>query len=472
MWLSIIVPAYNEELRIERCLEKLLDFIKTYRLDAEIIVTEDGSTDDTLKIVKTKPVKLIHHVTRLGKGRAIRSAVYKAKGEYVAIVDVDIPFSLEILLGIKVLQKIYDVDVFCGSRLLPGSERYEPLTRKLLSLGYHKLFKLFFGIDVDTQCGLKVWRRKTLLKLFNHVNFNGYIFDSALIVQAHRFGCKMMQIPVDWHHDRNSKIRIARDTFRMALDLSRLWLETKKQCISEFNVAPSTFKPTKQAPIKVSIVVPCYNEEETIGVVIDRITHVPMNCEKEIIVVDDGSTDGSCQVLEKIDGIKFIKHEKNMGKGASLKRGFKEATGDIIVIQDADLEYAPEEIPKLIQPIIDGKADVVYGSRFLGKHAGMSQSHYLGNKILSFFTRVLCNAEITDVMTGHKAFRKSLLDKIPVNETGFGFETEITAKMARLKARFKEIPISYARRIKGKAKISWKDGVKSLWVLVKYWFYK
>ena len=219
--------------------------------------------------------------------------------------------------------------------------------------------------------------------------------------------------------------------------------------------------------MRASIIVPCYNEEETIATTVEKLKGINIDCEKEILVVDDGSTDNSANIVEKIKGVKLVRHNKNMGKGSAVKTGVKLATGDVIVIQDADLEYLPEEIPRLIKPLFEKKADVVYGSRFLGSHKGMSASHFLGNKILSIVTRILYKADVTDVMTGQKAFLKETLDNVELKAKGFEFEPEVTAKILKEHYRIIEVPITYEYRKSGKAKISWKDGCISLWWLLK-----
>lgn len=219
--------------------------------------------------------------------------------------------------------------------------------------------------------------------------------------------------------------------------------------------------------MKASIIVPCYNEEETIAATVEKVKDVDLDCGKEILVVDDGSTDNSASIVEKIKGVKLIRHDENRGKGSAVKTGVKLATGDIIVIQDADLEYPPEEIPKLIKPILENKVDAVYGSRFLGSHKGMSASHFLGNKVLSLATRILYNARITDVMTGHKAFLREALDNVELKAKRFEFEPEVTAKVLQKRYSIIEVPITYEYRKRGKAKISWKDGIVSIWWLLK-----
>lgn len=214
---------------------------------------------------------------------------------------------------------------------------------------------------------------------------------------------------------------------------------------------------------KISVIVPVYNEEKSIGKVLQMLLDLrkvlpPM----EIIVVDDGSTDGTSEEVAAFPVVKYIKHEKNRGKGAALSTGFEVATGDIFVIQDADLEYSPYDIPKLLEPLLSGRADVVYGSRFKGKHDGMGTSHKIGNKILSLVARVLYNAPITDVMTGYKAFSKKAITSINLSEDGFEVEVEITAKVLRNNWRFLEIPISYTYRQRGFSKINYQDGLTSL----------
>ena len=224
--------------------------------------------------------------------------------------------------------------------------------------------------------------------------------------------------------------------------------------------------------MKLSVVIPCYNEKDTIREVVGRVLaeHTP----KEVIVVDDGSTDGTRDILEKeirpiVD--KVILHEMNMGKGAALSTGFKAATGDFVVIQDADLEYNPEEYGKLLKPLVDGRADAVYGSRFVTgeERRVLYYWHYLGNRFLTFLSNIFTNINLTDMETCYKAFRAELIKSMDFKERGFGFEPEVTAKLARRNCRIYEVSISYQGRSydEGK-KIGWRDGVWALWCIVKY----
>jgi len=219
--------------------------------------------------------------------------------------------------------------------------------------------------------------------------------------------------------------------------------------------------------VKISVVVPTYNEEESMGEVLRKLLGLegllpPM----EIIVVDDGSTDRTADEVAKFTSVKYVVHEKNLGKGAALRTAFGVASGDIFVIQDADMEYCPSEIPKLVRPILTGQADVVYGSRFKGKRKGMSFSHHLGNKILSLTTRLLYRAPITDVMTGRKCFTRKVIESIDLKEDGFKVETEITIKILKNGWRISELPIAYSKRSRGFSKIRYRDGIKCLWKLI------
>jgi glycosyltransferase involved in cell wall biosynthesis len=226
--------------------------------------------------------------------------------------------------------------------------------------------------------------------------------------------------------------------------------------------------------MKLSIVVPVYNEKLTINQVLERIDKSPY--EKEIIVIDDCSTDGTREILRSLDSssripsARFLYQPVNQGKGAALRTGIATATGDIVIIQDADLEYDPADYGTLIQPITVGLADVVYGSRFLsGPHRVLLFWHSLGNRVLTLLSNMFTDLNLTDMETGYKAFRKELFSKITIEENRFGFEPEITAKIAKLHCRIYEVPISYFGRdySEGK-KITWKDGIAALYFIVKY----
>jgi len=227
--------------------------------------------------------------------------------------------------------------------------------------------------------------------------------------------------------------------------------------------------------LKLSVVIPAYNERPTIAEIIRRVQAVEIGLDKEIILVDDGSTDGTRELLQGLasPGLKVILHERNRGKGRALRTGFAEADGEIVLVQDADLEYNPREYPKLLEPILDGRADVVYGSRFLGgPHRVLFFWHYVGNKFLTTFSNVLSNLNLTDMETCYKVFRREVLGKIELRSSRFGFEPEITMKLARLGSRFYEVPISYSGRdyTEGK-KIGWKDGLAAVFHLVRFRFF-
>jgi len=222
----------------------------------------------------------------------------------------------------------------------------------------------------------------------------------------------------------------------------------------------------------VSVVMPAYNERDTIDEIIRRVLSVPLRV--ELIVVDDGSTDGTRDMLQSLQrelGFKLVLQPQNGGKGSALRTGFQQVTGDIVVIQDADLEYSPEEYPSLIELICAGRADVVYGSRFLGRHRVFLFTHYMGNKLLTFLTNVLYNTILTDMETCFKVMRVEVLRSFTLHSDGFGIEPELTAKIFKRGYRVYEIPITYDGRgyTEGK-KITWRDGVVALWVLLKYRF--
>ena len=227
---------------------------------------------------------------------------------------------------------------------------------------------------------------------------------------------------------------------------------------------------------KLSVVIPVYNEIDTIDEILKQVKEVDVGMEKEIVLIDDFSTDGTRKRLQEIEkeevenNVKVFYHEKNRGKGAALRTGFQHVTGDITLIQDADLEYNPREYPKLLEPILDGRADVVYGSRFLGgPHRVLFFWHYTANRFLTFLSNMFTNLNLTDMETCYKVFKTSLLKEIPLKCDRFGFEPEITAKVAKRKYRIYETPISYSGRdySEGK-KINWKDGVAALYHIIRF----
>jgi glycosyltransferase involved in cell wall biosynthesis len=227
-------------------------------------------------------------------------------------------------------------------------------------------------------------------------------------------------------------------------------------------------------PVKLSIVIPVYNEKHTLATLLTRVEAV--DYEKEIVLVDDYSTDGTREIVETYKdkkGYTVFMHPHNQGKGAALRTGFAQASGDIIIIQDADLEYDPKDYGKLLEPILDGRADVVYGSRFLGgPHRVLFFWHYLGNMALTLLSNIMTNLNLTDMETCYKAFTRQVLDSINLKCDRFGFEPEFTSKVAKLKFRIYEVPISYSGRdyAEGK-KIGWKDGVAAIWFIIRFRFF-
>jgi len=225
--------------------------------------------------------------------------------------------------------------------------------------------------------------------------------------------------------------------------------------------------------IKLSIIIPCYNERNTIEKIIDAVRSSPVE-QQEIIVVDDYSTDGTREVLaNSITHLvsKVIYHDRNQGKGAALRTGIAASTGDIVIIQDADLEYDPQDYPLMLEPIIQGKADVVFGSRFMGgkAHRAVYYWHSLGNWLLTTMSNMFTNINLTDMETCYKAFKSEIVQSIKIEEDRFGFEPEITAKVARMNVRIYEVGISYSGRTyqEGK-KIGWKDGISAIRCIIKY----
>jgi glycosyltransferase involved in cell wall biosynthesis len=228
----------------------------------------------------------------------------------------------------------------------------------------------------------------------------------------------------------------------------------------------------KGADVDISVLIPVYNERNTILEVVQRVQKQPFD--KEIIIVDDCSSDGTTEILKETDwpdNVQIYFHTKNMGKGAALRTGIPHATKAITIIQDADLEYNPDDFGVVLKPILDGVADVVYGSRFLGIHRSFMLHHYIGNKMLTIMTNILYNNILTDMETGYKAFRTEIIQGVKVKSNRFDFEPEITAKVLKRGYRIYEVPIYYAGRdyAEGK-KITWRDGFSAMWALLRFRF--
>lgn len=232
------------------------------------------------------------------------------------------------------------------------------------------------------------------------------------------------------------------------------------------------------APVRVnklSVIVPVFNERNTVAEIVRRMRSVELPVEREIVIVDDGSDDGTRDVLTQLrdSTVRVVAHGANRGKGAAIRTGLENVSGDVVLVQDADLEYDPEDWPKLLAPVLKGRARVVYGSRFTGERRNMLFMHWVGNRFLSLVTNVLYNSTLSDMETCYKLFERDVLDGMQLHAERFDFEPEFTAKVLRRGIRIYEVPISYAgRELNEGKKITWRDGVTALWTLVKYRFVK
>lgn len=225
--------------------------------------------------------------------------------------------------------------------------------------------------------------------------------------------------------------------------------------------------------MRISVIIPVYNEKHTIKKVVDKLINLDFGLDKELIIVDDGSNDGTTDVLKDIrySNIKILFHDKNLGKGSAIRTALSHISGDILMIQDADLEYPPEQCKDLIRPIIENHADVVYGSRFLGVHRVFMIWHYFGNKLITMLANILYNSTFTDIEVGYKFFNRKAIDGITIRSNRFEFEAEITAKLCKKKLKIIEAPIIYYGRDYGEGKkITWRDAFPAIWALFKYRF--
>jgi glycosyltransferase involved in cell wall biosynthesis len=226
--------------------------------------------------------------------------------------------------------------------------------------------------------------------------------------------------------------------------------------------------------VKLSVIVPVYNERNLIVKSVINLLETDLGVEREVIIVDDGSTDGTREIIEKeLEPLveKVIYLPKNRGKGAAMRAGFAMATGDYVIPHDADTEYDPEDIPRLLEPALKGRAEVVYGSRFTGPHRNMFYFHWIGNRFLTFVTNLLYNTTLSDMETCYKLIKRSLLEGIKIRSNRFGIEPELTAKLLKRRVRIYELPISYyGREFEEGKKITWRDGFSALWTLIKYRF--
>ena len=253
----------------------------------------------------------------------------------------------------------------------------------------------------------------------------------------------------------------------------RVSLSTRVCAAPTSGTGGSVTEPDAPEYHKLSVIVPVYDERNTVGEIVRRMRAVDLPLEREFVLVDDASTDGTRDVLRQLadSTVRVVYHERNRGKGAAIRTGLDHVTGDLVLVQDADLEYDPEDWPKLLMPVLRGKAQVVYGSRFTGERRNMLFLHWVGNRFLSLVTNVLYNTTLSDMETCYKLFDRRVLAGITLRASRFEFEPEVTAKVLRRGIRIYEVPISYAGREfhEGK-KITWRDGIVALWTLVKYRF--
>ena len=499
-FLSVIIPAFNEEDRIVSALSKVADYLSDQPFSWEVLVVDDGSSDSTPRLVsdwarKREGIRL-ETISHSGKGWAVKHGMLASTGKYRFTCDADLAMPIEQLTEfLRRMEEGYDIVI--GSRQIAGARRFnEPAVRHVMGRIFNSAVRLLaVGGFQDTQCGFKCFRGEVADELFPLQQTRGFGFDVEILYLALKRGLRVLEMPIDWYHQRVSKVRGGVDSFLMLRDTIMVrWRDLRGSYEADSSSQGTTNTPDTlryeenkitdlgeesdpQAERPVAVVVPTYNEAKNLPEVADRIFALNIS-NTRLIVVDDNSPDGTSQVArelaKKFDGkLQLIQRQSRQGLGTAYVQGFSRALADgaeYVVQMDADLSHAPEYIPAFLDAL--RRADVVVGSRYVpggGADASWSRRRRLLSYLANLGIRMVTGLKIKDATSGFKAFRGNALRSLELGRLrckGFGFQTEVTHACQRRGYTVVEHPIVFGDRSQGQSKMSLFIALEAIWHLL------
>ncbi|MCH8206364.1 MAG: glycosyltransferase [Chloroflexi bacterium] len=481
--LSIVIPAFNEEVRIVGTLETLVEYLYATSLSWEVLVVDDGSSDETAAVVAgwaadREGVRL-ESIQHRGKGAAVRHGMLASAGRYRFLCDADLAMPVEGLTEfLKRMGEGYDIVI--GSRQIAGARRFnEPATRHIAGRMFNWAVRLLaVGDFQDTQCGFKCFRGEVADQLFALQRTEGFGFDVEILYLALKRRLRVLEMPIDWHHQRDSKVRAVVDPVLMLRDILLVrWSDLRGRYRLTAGSTPWSAADSPRRKGAVDVVVPTYNEAENLPELAERLFALDL-ADARLIVVDDSSPDGTAQVArglaDRFAGrVELIERKGKQGLGTAYMDGFARALedgADYVIQMDADLSHAPEQVPALLKALQE--ADVVVGSRYVPGGA-VDTSWDLSRRLLSYLAnfgiRAVVGLKVKDVTSGFKAFRAGALTRLDPTEfrcRGFGFQAEVAHACQRLGLNVVEHPIVFIDRAEGKSKMSLGIALEAFWRLL------